>query len=156
MSTVLAPTRVQVQAKNDIVVFSIGRAQTSLGYETALKIAQGLRLASNLAGRYAGIHLDERRELKRTPEVEAPVAPGGVNTAPRNAGLPWTVNVVGELVEFTLGEFSARFQAPDAATVAGWLRAQAKVAKAWAGDTSKTLRLAGNLTDAETNDRLIN
>ena len=59
-------------------------------------------------------------------------------------------------VAVRLGEVTARWEAPATLTIAGWIREGGRQAKRWAGDTSKTLRLAGILTDAEENRRLGN
>ncbi len=147
--TLLTKQPVQVLRANDVVELQIGRSTASFGYNTALHIAQGLRLASNLTGRRSGIPAHERRELRTTlPDLDPDLRAHQAETLPSAASVPWEVKVDGELVVLVIGDFIARFEAPTAAEIAGMIRARAKEAKTWAGDRGKTLRAAGNLTDA--------
>lgn len=154
MSELLEPTAVSIDVENDVVVFRVGPNLARFSYTSAFMIAQQLRLFSGLAARIAGATLEQRRELKRQPvednvrSISQPNIPSGDSR--------WRVWNEGELVLLQIGDLVARWEAPAAGTIASWFREGGRQAKAWAGDTSKTMRLAGILTDAEENRRLGN
>lgn len=154
MSELLQRQHISVDVENDIVVFRLAKHVARFSYGTAFLIAQRLRLAANVAGRAAGISPGERSEMKReaphTDEFEVAIGGGKVV----NAGLRWNVWNEGELVCFQFGDLIARWQAPAAMQIAAWFREGGRQAKLWAGDTSKTLSLAGVLTDANANANL--
>lgn len=154
--TLLTRQKVDVRRRNDVVELAIGRASATFGYNTALAIAQGLRLASNLTGRRAGIPAAERRELRAIlPDFDESIRSQGAETLPSASSARWEVKVDGQLVVLVIADFVARFESDTAASIAGMIRARAKEAKTWAGDRGRTLRAAGNLTDAGDNARLI-
>lgn len=154
MSELLEPTAVSVDVENDVVVFRVGSNKARFSYTTAFIIAQQLRLFSGLAARIAGATLEQRREIKHQPteddvhSVKASNAPSGDSR--------WRVWNEGEIVALQIGDLVARWEAPAAGTIASWFREGGRQAKVWAGDTSKTMRLAGILTDASENRRLGN
>lgn len=153
MSELLEPTAVSIDVENDVVVFRVGSNLARFSYTSAFMIAQQLRLFSGLAARIAGATLEQRREIKRQPDednvrsISQPNLPRGDSR--------WRVSNEGELVVLQIGDLVARWEAPAAGTIASWFREGGRQAKAWAGDTSKTMRLAGILTDANENARLI-
>ncbi len=152
MSELLEPMQVSVDVENDIVVFRVGHATARFSYSSAFMIAQQMRLAASVAGRAAGIPLEERKALKRQP-AQKEVRP--VDTPAAGAReLRWAVTNQGELVCLQIGSLLARWEAPAAMNIAAWFREGGRQAKRWAGDSSKTLRLAGILTDANANARL--
>lgn len=154
--TLLTKTRVDVVRRNDVVELQIGRSTASFGYNTAFHIAQGLRLASNLTGRRAGIPAAERRDLRAVlPDLDEAIQASAAETLPSASSVPWEVKVDGELVILVIGDFVAKFESDTAAAIAGSIRARAKEAKAWSGDRGRTLRAAGNLQDAADNARLV-
>ncbi len=152
MSELLEPTSVSVDVENDIVVFRVGQATARFSYSSAFMIAQQMRLATGVAARTAGATLEQRRALKRQPAadhvrpVDQPAVPSG--------DLRWKVTNEGELVCLQIGDLIARWEAPAAGQIASWFREGGRQAKRWAGDTSKTMRVAGILTDAGENRRL--
>lgn len=153
MSELLEPTNVSVDVENDIVVFRVGHATARFSYSSAFMIAQEMRLAAGVAGRAAGIPLEDRQELKRVP-AQKEVRP--VDTPDKGAGgLRWLVTNQGVLVCLQIGDLVARWEAAPAMQIAAWFREGGRQAKRWAGDSSRTLRLAGILTDANENARLI-
>ncbi len=152
MSELLQQTQVSVDVENDIVVFRVGRAVARFSYTTAFMIAQQLRLAAGVAGRTAGIPLAERQALKRKPAGEA-IQPVDIPDHDQS-DLRWSVTNQGELVCLRIGDLIARWEAGPAMHIAAWFREGGRQAKQWAGDTSKTLRVAGILTDANENARL--
>jgi len=157
---VLSPERVRVSAENDVVVLQVGRAQARFSYNTAAMIAQGMRLAANQAAMVGKARPDERQAMRAalplgTHEAmlnaKASEERRATNTA--TASMRWSTGVMGELVTFDLGNVHMEFEPETAYQISHWLRIQARVAKLWSGDTGRTMRVSGTLTDAEQNYR---
>lgn len=152
MSRLFERTGVSVDADDDIVVLRVGKMKARMSYTLAFQIAQRMRLHGGVAARIAGATPKERFALKRKAD-EADLRPID-NIEVQDNGKPWDVWHEGELVCVRLKAVVARWEAPAALTIAGWIRVAGRQAKRWAGDTSKTHRYAGILTDAADNDRL--
>ena len=152
MSELFERTGVSVDADDDIVVLRVGKMKARMSYTLAFQIAQRMRLHGGVAARIAGATPKERFALKRQAD-EANLQPIG-NIEVQDNGKPWDVWHEGELVCIRLKAVIARWEAPAALTIAGWIRAKGRDAKRWAGDTSRTHRYAGILTDANENARL--
>jgi hypothetical protein len=154
----LKPTQLRVATENDVVLFSVGSSNPArFSYSLAFRIAQGLRVAGNVAARLEGIPKDERQMLKRStiePVGRPLLGLEERHTDERPSGIAWRVDVEGSLVAWHHGNVTMRFEAPDALAIAGMIRTAAKRAKHWANDTSITLRVGGQLSDAAENDRL--
>jgi len=154
VSEIFESTGVSVDVENDVVVLRVGDKIARFSYTSAFMVAQRMRLVSNMAGRIAGVSSAVTAELKRKAD-ESNLTPIN-NAPPRDSSAPWDVWNEGEIVAVRLGLVTARWEVPAALTIAGWIREGGRQAKNWAGDTSKTLRIAGILTDAEENRRLAN
>lgn len=154
MTELLQPTEVSLDSENDIVVFRVGRKVARFSYTSGFMIAQELRLTANVAARIAGIPAAERRDMKRAPAGLEDVRAVELEEGPLDDAR-WKVTNEGALVAFQVRDWTARWEAPAAMTIASWFRLRAREGKAWAGDKSKTLRVAGILTDASENARLI-
>ncbi len=152
MSELAESTRVSVDVEHDVVVFRVGSNRARFSYTSAFMIAQQLRLFSGLAARIAGATLEQVREIKRNP-VEDNVRPISQPNVP-SGDSRWRVWNEGEIVALQIGDLVSRWSAPDAGIIASWFREGGRQAKVWAGDTSKTMRVAGILTDASENRRL--
>lgn len=148
-----------VETENDIVIFTARRAVARFSYGTAAAIAQGLRLAGGFVLRMAHVPAVERSEMKRElPDaaVEAALAAPPFHDERRNTTSPgtrWAVQIEGSLVLFVIGNVTIKMEADTALTVGAWMRVRAREAKRWAGDTGKTIRARGVLTDAAANYR---
>ena len=152
MSEIFERTGVSVDADDDIVVLRVGKMKARMSYTLAFQISQRMRLHGGVAARLAGMNARDRFKLKREADEAnlQPIEGGEV----LDNGKPWDVWHEGELVYIRLKAVIARWEAPAALTIAGWIREGGRQAKRWAGDTSKTHRYAGILTDAAENDRL--
>ncbi len=152
MSELFERTGVSVDTDGDVVVLRVGKMKARMSYTLAFMIAQHMRLHGGAAARAAGAGPLARFKLKREADEDnlRPIAGG---EAPDN-GKPWDVWHEGEVVALRLKEVTARWEAPAALTIAGWIRVKGREAKRWAGDTSRTRRFAGILTDASENARL--
>ena len=154
MTELLKREEVSLETENDIVVFRVGPKVARFSYTSAFIIAQELRLTGNVAARVAGIPAQDRFDMKRQAPAAEDVRAVDVVEQPTDDAR-WKVWNEGALVAFRVRDWTARWEAPAAMTIASWFRARAREGKAWAGDTSKTLRVAGILTDASENARLV-
>lgn len=153
MSAVFKRRDVSVDAQRDVVVFQVSGKTARFAYKTAFIVAQRLRLAANVAARTAGIAKGERAQLKRGKIDPDQFADMTIDSAGcLEGGFAWNVWSEGEVVAFQFGNEIARWDAPAAMTIATWFREGGRQAKAWAGDTSKSLNIAGILTDASLNN----
>jgi hypothetical protein len=155
VSEVLQREGVSVTTDHDVVIFNVGKHGARFSYHSAFLIAQRLRLASSVAGRAAGISREEIGEMKRQP-IDAPqfnevVLDDGLGV---HSGFAWRVWYEGELVVFQISDLIIRWEAPSALQIATWFRQAGTKAKAAAGDRSRTLNIAGTLTDANANANL--
>jgi hypothetical protein len=148
VSELLQRENVIVDVENDVVVFRVSNLVARFSYQTAFQIAQRLRLAAGVAARIAGVSQEDRGDMKRQDAPESFFADVRLDDAGLNGGIRWNVWNDGELVAFQFGDQIARWEAPAAMTIASWFRQRGREGKAWAGDTSRTLSVAGILTDA--------
>lgn len=151
-----------VGCEHDVVWFKTSQGTVRFGYNTSFAIAKGLRMASAVVMRLGRVPLAERQIVKRTIPQDAmaelqrsKLSPIERQSNSPTSGLPWSVGITddGGLVTLEFGNVLWKFEAENAATLAGWFRARALEAKRWAGDTGTTRRLSGILTDANDNER---
>ena len=155
MSELLQRENVSVDVERDVVLFKVGKYNATFHYVTAFQIAQRLRLAANVAGRAAGIPGPDRGNQKRQVVGEDHFAGSKLSEAGRlDGGYKWDVSTDGSLVVFQVADLIAKWEAPAAMEIAAWFREAGRRGKRWAGDTSKTISVAGILTDANANARL--
>lgn len=151
MGELLTKQRIAVNTDLDRVVLSVARTAYPMPYAAANKIAAGMRLASKRAMRISGEPVRNWRAISRVeyyPEIKE-IAPLRRMTLTRQ--FDWSVQVDGERVILILGNCQAGFHFHDALKVSQWLKHAARQAKAWAGDSSKSVVSIGYLTDAEDN-----
>lgn len=155
MSELLQREDVAVSVDNDVVVITVGKHAARFSYHSAFLIAQRLRLSASVAGRLSGCTTQEVADMKRQPvhpeQLSEVILDDGHGS---HDGHPWEVRTEGELVVFQISELIIRWAAPAAMQIAAWVREAGRQGKRWAGDTSKTLNVAGILTDANANARL--
>lgn len=155
MTDLLQRENVSVDVERDVVLFKVGKYNATFHYVTAFQIAQRLRLAANVAGRAAGIPGAERGHQKRQVVGEEHFAGSKLSEDGRlDGGYKWDVSTDGSLVVFQVADLIAKWEAPAAMEIAAWFREAGRRGKRWAGDTSKTISVAGILTDAAANERL--
>jgi hypothetical protein len=146
---------VSVATDDDVVVFTVGKHAARFSYHSAFLIAQRLRLSANVAGRLSGCTRQEVTDMKRQPvhpeQVSEVILDDGHGA---HGNHPWEVRAEGELVVFQISDQIIQWSAPAAMEIAAWFREAGKQAKRWAGDTSRTLNIAGILTDANANASL--
>ncbi len=133
MTELFERTGVSVDADDDVVVLRVGNMKARMSYTLAFMIAQRMRLHGGVAARIAGANIVERARLKRKADEEnlRPIKTGDA----RKNDKPWDVWHEGEVVAVRLKTVIARWEAPAALTIAGWIRVAGRHAKRWAGDT---------------------
>jgi hypothetical protein len=139
----------------DMVVFEIGTHRPRVPYQTAFEILNGVRMAAKMAMAEDGNPVTAWRQMAEiNADRDKPIPHRGFrrSTEVSNVGT-WSVRFEGVLVVLVFDELTAKIHYADALTWYTGLRISARQAKAWAGDTSRTLRGVAHLTDAEANDK---
>lgn len=134
----------------DRVVLNVRRLAIPLPYAAANVIAANLTLASNHCANQIHNERLDRKAIECTLDLdpEAPVVHDG-----RRGTMPskfrWRIDVDSEQVLLYLGGHCLKLHFTDAGCLAIEIKARAKIAKAWAGDTGKQFIVTGHLEDAE-------
>ena len=142
--------QLSVSVDCDRVLLTAGRMVAPLPYAAANKIAAYLSLASNHSANLIHADIPGRLDVSIDLPEDAPqISDQRRGTMP--ARFDWKLDVDSERVTLTLGNCEVRMHYSVAAALATQIKAQARLAKAWAGDTSKQWVCVGNLTNAEQN-----
>jgi hypothetical protein len=145
---VLTKQNICIESKQDRVVLSVQRLEIEMPYATSFKVAQGLRLASRAAIRYAKADYTAPSDIEKAYEVGADIR------VTAHKDFNWRAGWEGEDVKIQFGDQLLKFHFTSALKIAEWLRDAGKQSKAWAGDTSRSISAAGILSDAEENYKL--
>lgn len=155
--TVYKKTKIHVVAEQDRVLLMIGQVVVKMPYATAFTIAQGMRLGSKNAMRYAkeevsnwvGYATDEN-----LPEHTSPYKLSKEKRVNVHGTFGWAVGWEGENVKCMFGNNELKFHFTTALQIMTWLRHEGKVAKGWSGDGGRSKIMASTLSNAEENYRL--
>jgi len=152
---ILEKQRFHITSEYDQVLLMIGNLVVSMPYAASFKVAQGLRLASTTAMRYAKEDVTgwEKFANENIPET-LPYAVSEEKRMTVPKGFTWAAGWEGENVKARFGNNELQFHFTSALQISAHLRIAGAKAKAWAGDTGKSINAAGILTDAEENYRL--
>ena len=154
MSELLLKKRVEVRAEQDIVVLRLDTHKILLYYQTAFELGRLIRVASKQAMVYEGVVTKEWHQLS---EIDSDPLPPLLHFEYRRSGVlsnlkkPCVVKVEMPLIVLHLDELAAKFHYSHGFHLQAWLRVHAKIAKAWAGDRSRSLYMTASLTDAAEN-----
>lgn len=157
MDTVLRKERIHITSEHDRVLINIGNLQVDMPYASSFKIAQGLRLASKDAMRYAkeDPHTwSTIAALNDMPEETTPYQVSKKNQVTIRKNYNWAVGYEGENIKIKFGNIIFKFHFVVALKMSEWIRIAGREAKSWAGDGSKSMIAFGILSDAEENYRL--
>lgn len=156
---VLLEQRYSVGTIGDIVVLTLGSHQIRLFYQTAFEIAAAMRLAAKMGMRYEGMRTETWRSLLDDLNPELPQTPKTHPTFRRSNETSnvseWRVDWNKQLVVIVFDYLECSLHFTDALKLHAVIRAYAKVAKAWAGDSGKVTRTFAHLNDAEENDKFV-
>ena len=158
MSGILKKERIDVQAELDLVVFVFGDRRLLVPYQTAFEICNGVRMAAKMASRQSGNAADAWRELAAVPlEERFPTTEKRARQFRRSRLQPnvkaWEIKFESELVILKFDDLAVKIHFSDALRWYTHARAAAHIAKDWAGDSTKKLRMTAHLSDAEENYR---
>jgi hypothetical protein len=153
---VLKPTQMGADDTLDMVVIRLGDLKPRVPYQIALEIAQSIRVGCKEAARFHRAPAKFWRELeKEDPRLDIPKAHRGFRRSRLTPNVTsWEVVVSGPLVRLLFDGEGKEFDYESGINLHVMIRKAALRAKAWAGDTSKTRRMLGNLHSAEEDYRL--
>jgi hypothetical protein len=143
----------------DMVGLMFGEHRLAMFYQTAIKIAAGLRQSAKLAARYEGVRADKwdgaiKAHLHNYHE-DTPFHREYRRSEHRPNFSKWSVGHSGNLVWLKFDELTVRIHYENAFELYGWLRNEAQKAKRWAGDGGRQWSGRAHLTDAEENDKIV-
>jgi hypothetical protein len=157
MDALLTKQRIHIEPRQDRVVLMLGKLEVEMPYATSFQVAQGLRLASKDAMRYAKEDVTNWQTFATLDEMPKETLPYKVSPEHRvtvRKNFNWKAGWEGENVKVMFGDQVLKFHFTVALKIAVWLRDAGHRSKAWAGDGSKSMIMAGRLSDAEENYRL--
>jgi len=157
MSDVLTSQQVEVGTMYDMVGVKFGTHRLLLYYITTFKIAHAIAMAARLAGRHEGVNPMFWRNFCRNADFNK--KPKAHHTYRRTREVTnlkdWKVSFEGPLVVLKFDELEVKLHYTNAFELYVWMRTNGRIAKAWAGDTSKTMTVTAHLTDAEESDKFV-
>lgn len=145
----ISSTKFFANDDKDMVIVNVGKIQARAWYQTAFEISQHLRMACKLAARYDHVPADfwsdvdmedlkdcpdPHRKFRRSKQVQNFTS---CSTRFQGAEVCILFDDVGEI-----------FGYEDGIKLHQMIRRAARRAKAWAGDTTKGMKMLVNLTDA--------
>ncbi len=143
----------------DMLVLRFGPHTVKVPYQTGFEILNSMRMAAKMAMRYEGCKTKQWGELAELDKIEP-----GEFAFPRHHQFrrsnetsdvqEWSVQFVKELVVLRFDELTVKLHYADVLSMYRGMKAELRKAKAWAGDTSRTIRIGAHLTDAEENYKL--
>jgi len=149
--------QVNVQQAMDIVQLVLGSNKIRLYYHTTFSLCSKIQGASKIAMQHEGVKPEFWNKLAKYDRttIDTPVNKT-YRRSPHLANVEMIdVKIKGSLVVLVFDDLVAKFHYTDAAKLCVWLRRSAKQAKNWAGDRSQIWNTYANLTDAETNDKVM-
>jgi hypothetical protein len=154
---ILSKQNIHVAAEYDQVLLMIGRLTVNMPYATSFRIAQGIRLAAKDAMRYAKEDVagwNNYAQDEDIPERTSPYLVSADTQITVQKGFTYKVGWDGENVVMLFGNNRIELHFTTALKVNTWLRVAGAEAKAWAGDSGRSMNASGILSDAEDNYRL--
>ncbi len=151
--SVLTLQRVAADPLYDMVVLTFKDRTPKVPYQTGFEICNGVRLAAKMAMRHEGNPVKAWRDFhnldKENPEV---IVNRTFRRSLEQATVrAWSVKWSGAIVHIYLDDLGVDMHYADALKYYVMVRLASRVAKGWAGDKSKTMRLTAHLNDAEEN-----
>lgn len=154
MSDLMTKQRVSVVADLDMIRLSFGSESVVIPYQTAIEVANGIKMAGKLASRHEGNSAQDWRDfidIDNGPKSKTERHRGFRRSNVGPNVREWTVGWDGAVVKITFDQTTVGLHYSDALECYNWLRVAYRDAKAWAGDTGKIMRTTAYLNDAEQN-----
>jgi len=150
---------INIRTEWDRVIVCVRGARATgeivMPYAQAFQVAQGARLGV----KGAKLMARDGSNWRDYVEIREMIPVATVHNEQRSTRLDgkfeWSVKLfdLDERVFLTFGNYELAMHYTKAATFAEELRSQAKIAKAWAGDTGRKMHAMGMLSDAARNEK---
>ena len=142
--------------KQDMVVVRMGDMRPMVPYQTAFSIAQAVRVGCKEAARFDRASAKFWREMNtEDPKLDLPRPNRKFRRSKLVSNVDfWEVVVSMPLVRLLFNGEGKEFDYESGIKLSNSIRRAGHRAKAWAGDSSKTRRVLGSLTNAEDDYRL--
>ena len=154
--SILSKQRIHIVSEYDQVLLHVGNVVVSMPYATAFSIAQGIRLASKDAMRYAKEDVNNWQKYANDEDLPKHTTPYHIPRTSRvdvSKGFEWAVGWNGENVKMKFGNNIIEVHFTTALQISAWLRSTGAESKAWAGETGRSMRASSILSNAEENYR---
>jgi len=152
---VLTQQNVGVDSLYDLVILKLGDRRLRIPYQNVFEIVNNMRMAAKMAGRHEGVAPPSWRQVLESVRGQLPEPAKRHPHFRRSMEQPnvknWRVGGEGSLVVLNFDDLEFKTHFSDALRLMELMRAHAHRAKNWAGDTSKSMRMTANLTDAANN-----
>lgn len=153
--TLLKRTQMGADDNQDMVVIRLGELRPLVPYQTAFRIAAGLRMGCKQAARYDRAPATFWRDLDIEDLNDSPKAHKGFRRSKLVSNVTnYEVKVNPPLVGLFFDGVGKEVTYEDGVRLHQMIRRAGRRAKAWAGDTSLDRRMFGNLTSAEDDYRI--
>ena len=154
--SILSKQRIHVTSEYDQVILMVGDLDVNMPYAISFRVAQGLRLAAKDAMRYAKEDVTNWAAFANEdmPERTTPYVVSKERRITVQKGFSWRAGWNGENVKIQFGNNELQFHFTTALQISTWLHNSGAEAKAWAGDTGKSMFASAILSNAEENYRL--
>jgi hypothetical protein len=154
--SVLKKQRIHVYSEHDQVVLTVGNLEVKMPYAASFSVAQHLRLASKDCLRFSkeATPWVEFTKDENMPEGTTPYKLSDKKRITPGKGFAWKISRDGEMVKCLFGNNEVKLHFTTALQIMTWLRQAGKLSKGWAGDGTKSMIMAGVLSDAEENYKL--
>lgn len=140
--------------EQDMVVIHLGSMHPMIPYQAALEIAQSLRVGCKIAAKYdraAGTFVNEMSEdIQDIPKAHRGFRRSMLVPSARQ----WLIEPRPPLVAVLFDAVGVEMGYEEGVRLHHCIRRAARRAKAWAGDTSRGVRMLGGISNAEDDDRL--
>lgn len=147
---------VTVRSEWDRVFIKAGSTDIMMPYASAFKVAQHARLAAKHAMRMVGEEVGKWRGFAEVRDLTLIATPGPEVRKTLGGKFEWRIDLMpledrDDRVYFWFGNVGLVLHFEKALKLSTELRHHAKNAKAWSGDTGRSMNAAGTLRDAELN-----
>lgn len=157
MDALLTKQRIHIESDQDRVILKVGKLQVEMPYAASFQVAQGLRLASKDAMRYAKedpTNWQTMAVLDDMPTKTLAYKTSSKKKVTVRKDFNWKAGWEGENVKVMFADSLLKFHFTVALKISEWLRDAGRQSKAWAGDGSKSMIMASVVSDAEENYKL--
>ena len=151
----LLPTRMGANDNQDMVVIRLGNSQPCIPYQSALELAQNLRVMCKQACRFDHVEGSFWTDVDIEDLYDCPRPHRGFRRSNLASNVKaWTIQVKAQLIDLQFDGEGIEMDYETGIKLHQMIRRAARRAKAWAGDAGKGTNMLANITDAGEDDRL--